>query len=107
MFRVQSGADDKLFIMFIVLQKKSGKIMNLDRFSVQKKNKKTQQNKQMCLTQFLRSGKTRFLHLTSLETSVFKYYQRNCGLVVVYVLLGLHLLALASVLHTVNITHRC
>lgn len=40
MFRVQSGADDKLFITFIVLQKKSGKIMNLDRFSVQKKNQK-------------------------------------------------------------------
>lgn len=41
MFRVQNGADDKLFIMFIVLQKKSGKIMNTDRFSVKKKPNKT------------------------------------------------------------------
>lgn len=50
MFRVQSGADDKLFITFIVLQKKSGKIMNLDRFSVQKKKTKKLNKTNRCVS---------------------------------------------------------
>lgn len=83
MFRVQSGADDKLFITFI---------------------RKNHEHSQIFIPP---AQKTQFLHLTLLETSVFKYHQYNCGLVVVYVLLGVHLLALASVHHTVNITHRC
>ena len=41
--------------------------------------------------------------LASADT--LKYYEYNCGLVAVYVMLSLHLLALASVHHTVNITH--